>query len=1163
MNRVLQVIRSPAASTASSEQFGNTPNDSGSSSNGLPVTSTPAPNRPETRSTDAASQVSDDGQKRFAKSIRQRDEFKRGRYSSGSSVNGSFSIATIQHHETENDNGDSRNYDLYSNNSLDLPKLTDRDLPTAIQYRDYAVPIKGGEDSTDERDEPTTARKVVNRNSLAPNVVSDVDNSHRVEDDRFETSLEDQANFDYTNSERGGDGSERGQDMSDFTDADEAKKENVVDIIVDMPDETVDSVSEIDPLSDFFPFIIWYFFTQNGSPTPDWVNSRARYRSQSPGQQRPMLPRSPHPRALLASVNTQRDQDRIPSLSHTESDTGDRSGSLDNIAQTPMMEDHDGEFSRGPSSPGQLENGKQAPQNATSFQGDSSNSSDIPQANEYSDQYDASATPARIAQHQLAYTPTPMYAHNNTTFSTPGIGRNASVMETPLQQTQPPSFDTMIRERSLRDITSLTQHETYNSPAPSEYAPSTTKGISLQTPKPIDRSRANFLLSALKSTSKPMRRQAIAGRMSLGRPSGLGGADAVELSLLTGSVAHRQGQSDDEAFSIADISSVSISSSVDLTTDRRLSTARPRGNMSVPEIILPDGPNQDGVNQANLIKQMRLGNIALSEENKSQERMIHKLKELCAAHRVEIPLELQFSEQKVDQSPNSSVQLSDGTNDATTARERDLEIQQLSQECQLKDEEISRLNEILKANTNKLHASGRSHTSEAGEMTEQLHQEHRKELQLIKQDFEHMKEQAKSDQARIEELQRELDEQDDIAAKEKADFETDFRELEDRITVLTQEKVHLEQVMDQQYHDDNQSQLHGELERLREELKESMEQLQEYEQNIRDLHAKLEHANDENAQFVGDAFQAEDAAKNASFTRRNLEADLEQQELKITDLESQLGSMTLLMSELKGDVVNRDKALDRVTMELDTASKRIAEMQAEKGCLQAELETLKSQVDRLRVSLDTTAHDLQRTEEKYVAENGRADMLQGQLDSTTSALEGAQGETKTLQAELDRQKSASMRNNTDRQLSEELIQAENMVKHLQARLATCEAELERAQHQSANQARQMAAIRQKDIKIDALTSEKAVLSERIRMLSNQTMADNMKTPAKTNAGNVPLSPFSTLRPINRVLLNLRTPRTPGQLSEVGNEYLTSYSITNQCVSALDDLAQRFFRWRCC
>ncbi|KAJ9124290.1 hypothetical protein QFC22_001090 [Naganishia vaughanmartiniae] len=1131
VNRILQVIRSPAASTASSEQAGNTPNDSTSSSNGLPVTSTPAPNRAEIRSADVSLPVSDDPQQRFAKSIRQRDEFKRGRYSSGSSANGSFSIATIQHQENENEGGESRNYDLYSNNSLDLPKLTDRDLLAQVQYHDYAVPIKGGEDSTDERDKPTTARKIVNRNSYVPNNASDIDNSPRVEDDRFETSLEDQANFDYTNSERGGDGSERGQDMSDFTDADEGKKENVVDIIVQMPDETVDSVSEVQR---YETYSVTYLEScpQNDSPAPDWVNSRARYRSQSPGQQRPMLPRSPHPRALLTSVNSHGNQERIPSLSRSESETSDRSGSLDNIAQTPMMEDNDGQFSQGTATPGNPENVKRTSENDISFQSDSSNLDDIPEANEHSDHYDAGATPARMAQNQLAYTPTPMYLHNHTTLSTPGIGRNASVMETPLHLTQPPSFETMIHERSLRDITTLTQHENYNSPAPSEYAPSTTKGLSMQTPKPIDKSRANFLLSALKSTSKPMRRQAIAGRMSLGRPGELGGTDAVELSLLTGSVAHRQGHSDDEAFSIADISSVSISSSVDLTTDRRLSIARPRGNMSVPEIILPNGPNPDGVNQGNLIKQMRLGNIALSEENKAQEWMIQRLKDLCALHQIEVPQDLQFSGQKVDHDPHSSPRSLNDTGNTKGGHEVDLRVQQLGQECRQKDEEISRLNAILSASTKEPRASVSSDTADVKERIEKLQQEHRKELQRLEQDLDHMKEESQSDKVRIQELQQDLDEQDATAAKDKDDFEADFRELEDRITTLTEEKEGLTHQMGHQNLDDNQSRLQDELENLREELKQSTEQLQEYEQNIRDLQAKLEHANDENAQFVGEAFHAEDAAKNASFTRRNLEADLEQQDLTTRDLQSQLESMTLAASELKQDIVSRDEALERVATELASASQCIEELKAERGNLLSQLKTMESDVERMRTSLDATTQDLQLTEEKYLEENRRASNLQSRLDSTTSALEAARGEIPKVQTELDRQMANSSGNETNNQLSEELLQAENMVEHLQGRLATCEDELERAQHQSANQARQMAAIRQKDIKIDALASEKAALLERIRILSNQTMANDTKTPAKSIAGNIPASPFGSLRPINRVLLNLRTPRTPGQLSEM-------------------------------
>lgn len=146
-------------------------------------------------------------------------------------------MATIQHGDTDIAYGENHPSELHSNNSLDLPRLTDRDLPDGVQYRDYAIPIKGGDDSA-TIDEPT-ARRI--RSSL--NEKSGIVNSPRVPDDRCETSLEDQANFDYSHSERND--SERGQDMSDFTDGEEANavKENVVDMVVRMPDETVDSVS--------------------------------------------------------------------------------------------------------------------------------------------------------------------------------------------------------------------------------------------------------------------------------------------------------------------------------------------------------------------------------------------------------------------------------------------------------------------------------------------------------------------------------------------------------------------------------------------------------------------------------------------------------------------------------------------------------------------------------------------------------------------------------------------------------------------------------------------------------------------------------------------------------------------------------------------------------
>jgi hypothetical protein len=244
-NRILDALRSPSASTASSEQLPSLPNDSGASSNGVPVSSTPAPNRNELRHSNTASTIkptvdstSPASQKRFAKSLHHRNDIKVARLSVGSSVNGSFSMATIQHGDVDAAYTENQHTELHSNNSLDLPRLADHDLPERVQYRDYATPIKGGEDSA-TLDEPT-ARRIQNPRGSALNDRAAPMNS-RVPDDRCETSLEDQANFDY--SERND--SERGQDMSDFTDGEEANgiKGDVVDMVVRMPDETIDSVS--------------------------------------------------------------------------------------------------------------------------------------------------------------------------------------------------------------------------------------------------------------------------------------------------------------------------------------------------------------------------------------------------------------------------------------------------------------------------------------------------------------------------------------------------------------------------------------------------------------------------------------------------------------------------------------------------------------------------------------------------------------------------------------------------------------------------------------------------------------------------------------------------------------------------------------------------------
>jgi hypothetical protein len=176
--------------------------------------------------------------KRFAKTLRHRDDVKVGRQSVGSSANGSFSIATIRHGEEELADGEGQQSGFQTDNSLDLPRLAGNDLPDEVQYRDYAVPIKGGDDSSvDEH----TARRIRNLRRQSRGPQDQHVEAARVPDDRYDTSLEDQVNSDYSHSERNG--SEKGRNMSDFTDGEEANVPGVVDIVIQMPDETVDSVS--------------------------------------------------------------------------------------------------------------------------------------------------------------------------------------------------------------------------------------------------------------------------------------------------------------------------------------------------------------------------------------------------------------------------------------------------------------------------------------------------------------------------------------------------------------------------------------------------------------------------------------------------------------------------------------------------------------------------------------------------------------------------------------------------------------------------------------------------------------------------------------------------------------------------------------------------------
>lgn len=814
----------------------------------------------------------------------------------------------------------------------------------------------------------------------------------------------------------------------------------------------------------------------------------------------------------MASQNGHREQDRIPSLSRSASDESDRSGASDNVASTPVIDFDEQQFGRSLETPARHGTSKEIPDSAVSIRTTLSELDDVPEEDENSGRYSDGTTPARKTTSN-AYTTTPAgaYSPHQSTLSTPGVARNASLMETPLQQTQPPSFNTMIRDQSLRDITYSMQDGRYDSPAPSEYHLG-SKAEALQTPKAGEKSRAEFLLSRLESTSKPLRYKAIRGRMSVAGISDSNRYNPAEMSLLGQSIAHVQSAPGDEEFEVGEISGVSVSSSLDLTTDKRMSTARRgRGNLSVPEINLSDGAVQDGVDPSNLVKEMRLINIGLQRENESVNREKENIIRWCKSNGLQIP------ENLLRDGPGISMSGQDVSTPIDQSEKTELkrQLREAEDDCDQKDDEISQLKERLK-----VVASLES------------------EVQCLHRDIASKDEQAEEDRVRIADLQHRLEEQDGVAKREEVAMETDFHELEEKIKALTQDKERLTRALDEQAAEEGHSHLQDEIHDLRDELEKNTEQLQEYEQTIRDLQSKLQNAVDENARFVGDAFQAEDAAKYASVTRQNLEANVERQQTANAGLQEEIRALKNTIADMQDRVRHHEETEAETLDRLEELNERIIKLSKEKEDLSSELRTLQSDNDELHQSLDASAEDLQRTENKYLLEIRRANDLQDQLEASGAALQAARSEVQTLERELDGRGDKSIDGDNVRHLSSELSQAQSAVKHLQERLETCEDELASAQHQAANQARQMATIRQKDVKIEALVTEKTALMQRVQILSEQqsnlSVVKDHQTPAKRTSAMAPTTPFSALRPINRVLLNLRTPRTPGQLSEVSH-----------------------------
>lgn len=799
----------------------------------------------------------------------------------------------------------------------------------------------------------------------------------------------------------------------------------------------------------------------------------------------------------MASVNGHGNQDRIPSLSRSTSDDSDHSGSLGNAARAQKGEFVGEGSDRGLETPERLAELRIFP-DTSSVRHDQSALDDVPEEDEHSGRYSNDATPAKRA-----------YSPHHSTLSTPGVGRNASLTETPLQQTQPPSFDTMIRDRSLRDITHTMQNGPYDSLAPSEYFLESSRAGSLQTPKPGEKARADFLLSRLESTSKPLRYKAIHGRMSVAGAGDVVRNNHADTSIFGQSVAQIQDGQREEEFDVGEISGVSLSSSLDLTTDKRMSTARRgRGNMSVPEINFSDGADQDGVNPSNLVKEMRLINIGLQQEYENVNREKDGLLEWCRSQGYQLPGQYSDDKRMRTQDNADSPSISKAVHDPLVQRLREAE-----EDCRQKDVELSVLREKLKAQSD-LEAQLQSLQREIGAKTEA----------------------SERDLAQIRGLQSQLKEQDEATNREKADLEADFQELENIIDNLKREKERLALDLEAANVEEGHSLLQDELHDLRGELQKSKEQLEEYEDTIRDLQAKLQGAVDENARFVGDAFQAEDAAKHASVARENLQSDLEQQRTENEDLHDRIQSLENITSDLESRLQDSEQQLKNEVENRQSIVQQVRRLSAENESLLSDKERLRDEVDQLRDSVEATAEDLRRSEEKYLHEARQASELRGQLENLTRELQDARGGIASLEKELAGRVGVSIERETKSHSTVELARAESMILHLRNRLETCEEQLESAQHQSAAQARQMATIRQKDVKIETLTTEKAALVQQIQILadqqSNLSMAKGPKTPGQPMKSLASDTPFSALRPINRVLLNLRTPRTPGQLSDV-------------------------------
>ncbi len=677
---------------------------------------------------------------------------------------------------------------------------------------------------------------------------------------------------------------------------------------------------------------------------------------------------------------------------------------------------------------------------------------------------------------------------------------------------------------SLGDVTA----EMLNRPSPASQASvaETPKATTLGGGSILLQStRKSLVQNILDSSTKSGRSSRRSARYSSGssrtdEASPLGGASHRSMRLSVAGTPRSRADYDGSS----DLSYVSVASSSDLTTDRRTTSSRFKGNVSVPSIMPSGSGDADGhANAVKIAKHLSGINRHLEDENKDLKTRLDVLEGYLMELGVvdEVDEGLRIDEERIA----DAIALLNKQQDASVAQDQ----QDGGQAQQMIERLTARVQELQAALSDKEEdlakqagQTDRSHLEGDQQKRDELAAEVeslRERLALTEQTFqERLQKHARDFEEIVNEKDAEI-----VLAEKAAGNQVDRLRMEN--DALTREKDRLRSVLDSDSHEEKESKLQAQVDALQRDVREreadnkrQADAAAALQQQLNDAEQRCQEANELGEDYKAQADRQASAAQAALAERDAKQTELDEAQERRLELVEEFDEQAQAHRQAQA---NADDSVRKLEATIQSQQARVSELEQalsreerRAGDLSREVAGAEQDISRLDQEIETLRSQLNNEKARHLAVRAELDAAKAELAPAARRSASPPGPG--------------------------LAQSEATVAALRKDLAAAAETIERLQaRRSSPSPRQHAEVEAKDRRIEQLSQEKAELFERLRALRVQLeAAQTIQRTPKYSSGSViaAASPFSSAMPVNKRLLHLQTPKTPGIMKEVRLNY---------------------------